>query len=206
MLTALVVLLRCIGLRCCGHRAVALENLALRQQLAALTRDLFGVQCTCRIPRPVLVHDYGVATDLFRIAQEAVNNALKHGKARRIQLNLVRRAGHLVLKIGNDGKTYPERPGSSGVGLRTMNYRTWRIGATLLIAPGRGSGPHRGTRVDCLLPLPKVLSNGDPAQHPGRPAPARGGPVAGSNRAGARRSLAVQGRPARKNSGRSLHA
>lgn len=47
MLAALVVLLRSIGLICCGHKAVALENLALRQQLAALTRTVKRPRLRC---------------------------------------------------------------------------------------------------------------------------------------------------------------
>ena len=176
---------------------------ALRN-LAALTRDLFGVKCACHIPRPILVQDHGVATDLLRIAQEAVNNAIKHGKARKVRLELARNGGHLVLKVANDGKSFPDRPRSSGVGLKTMNYRTLRIGATFQIGPGPGLGPHRGTIVQCALPLSKVISNGDPAQELERRAPARRDPVTGPRRAGARRSLPVRSRPARKNSRRSL--
>jgi PAS domain S-box-containing protein len=136
---------------------------ALRN-LAALTRDLFGVRCACRIGRPILVQDHGVATDLFRIAQEAVSNAIKHGKARKVQLALARNAGHLVLKVANDGKSFSDRPRSDGVGLKTMNYRTLRIGATLQIGPGPGTGPHRGTIVRCSLPLSKARSNGEPSR------------------------------------------
>ena len=136
---------------------------ALRN-LAALTRDLFGVKCACHIPRPVLVQDHGVATDLLRIAQEAVNNAIKHGKARKVQLELARNADNLVLKVANDGKSFPDRPRSSGVGLKTMNYRTLRIGATLQIGPGPGFGSHRGTIVRCSLPLSRAHSNGEPSR------------------------------------------
>jgi PAS domain S-box-containing protein len=136
--------------------------------LADLTRDLFAIECSCHIRRPILVENHDVATDLLRVAQEAVSNAVKHGKARNVELRLSRDAGQLVLEIINDGKSFPNRPLSSGVGLKTMNYRTQRIGATLHIGPEPGAGPSRGTIVRCTLPLSKALSNGEPPPEPAR--------------------------------------
>jgi len=134
--------------------------------LADLTRDLFAIQCRCHIRRPVQIENHDVATDLLRIAQEAVSNAVKHGKARKVDLRLSRHAGQLVLEILNDGKSFPQRPLSSGVGLKTMDYRTQRIGATLHIGPAPGAGSSRGTIVRCSLPLSKARTGSSNAARP----------------------------------------
>jgi PAS domain S-box-containing protein len=120
-------------------------------QLASSTRDLFGVACRCDVVRPVMVSEHTTATDLFRIAQEAINNAIKHGRARRIQINLAQSNGNIVLTVTNDGRPFPRRSGTSGAGLKIMRYRAGRIGATLQIC----AGAHGGTSVTCALPLPQ---------------------------------------------------
>src|SRR5262249_43812841 len=70
-------------------------------QLARSTHELFGVACECVPARPILVADHGTATDLFRIAQEAINNAIKHGGARKIQIELSQNNRRILLKIIN---------------------------------------------------------------------------------------------------------
>jgi signal transduction histidine kinase len=119
-------------------------------QLAGSTRGLFGVACGCNIVRPVLVPEHSAATDLFRIAQEAINNAIKHGRARRIQIDLAQSNGRIVLTVTNDGRPFPLRSGATGAGLKIMRYRAQRIGATLQFC----AGTRGGTSVTCSLPLP----------------------------------------------------
>ena len=97
---------------------VALESLAAR------TKYLFQVRChfTCR--RPVLVEDNTVATHLYRIAQEAVTNAIKHGKPGRIEISLTETPGRINLAVKDDGSGMPARPRKkAGMGLRIMRYR-----------------------------------------------------------------------------------
>ena len=128
--------------------------MAALRRLAESTQSLFQVTCWCQIRGPVLVDDHRVATDLFRIAQEAVSNAIKHGKAETIRLHLARIKGRLVLTVGSNGRTFPVRPRSGGLGLKTMNYRATRIGAALTLRPG----PRGGAIVRCSLPSEKLPS------------------------------------------------
>jgi PAS domain S-box-containing protein len=127
-------------------------------QLASLTRDLFGVDCRFDLLRPVLVSEHGTATDLFRIAQEAVNNAIKHGRARKIRIELRQNKGNIVLTVTNDGRPFPRHSRTTGAGLKIMRHRARRIGATLQFCAGvRG-----GTSVTCSLPRPETGRAGDP--------------------------------------------
>jgi PAS domain S-box-containing protein len=97
---------------------------------------------------PISVIDYGAATQLFRIAQEALTNAVKHARAQRIDLSLVSESQRLELVIADDGIGISGRKeNSNGLGLHTMRSRAAAIGATLRIS-GAGGG---GTRVECVL-------------------------------------------------------
>ena len=120
------------------------------QVMAGEVEDLFGVSCRFESEAPVLVHDDTAATHLYRIAQEAVNNAIKHGDSREIviQLTAVEGKGRLVIK--DDGKGIPEGAGNSqGMGLNIMRYRSGMIGGVLEIR--REST--RGTTIVCTFPL-----------------------------------------------------
>ncbi len=123
---------------------------ALRD-LADHTHDLFGI--TCRFTRegatPVL--DPGVVAQLYKIAQEAVTNAIKHGKAKRVGITLSNGSQNLVLTIQNNGLPFPDlRSKSTGMGLRIMNYRASLVGASLEI---KAAGPRGGTVVMCAIPV-----------------------------------------------------
>jgi two-component system, LuxR family, sensor kinase FixL len=97
----------------------------------------------------VRVGDGLAASHLFRIAQEAVTNAVRHGKARRVWIELAARKDGLRLQVRDDGVGLPRNlaPGQ-GMGLRTMRYRAEVIGAQLALK----SRPGRGTIVRCLAP------------------------------------------------------
>jgi len=117
--------------------------------LAARTKKLFHTGCRFNCPRPVLIQDNAVATHLFRIAQEAVTNAIKHGKPSRIEISLARTSGQVSLAVKNNGTGMAARPKKPGVGLRIMRYRAGMIGGTLAIQKvARG-----GTAVICTLHL-----------------------------------------------------
>jgi signal transduction histidine kinase len=90
-----------------------------------------------------------MATHLFRIAQEAVNNAIKHSRAKCIEVSLVERPPWLVLEIRDDGIGFEETDGIAcpGMGLRIMRYRASAIGGTLTIEHGED----RGTKVRCMV-------------------------------------------------------
>jgi two-component system sensor kinase FixL len=134
-----------------GLHPVDLEARGLMSALQELTgsvANLYGVCCSCEFRHPVLVHDHLVATHLYRIAQEAINNALRHGRATRISVRLFGRKDRLVLKIQDDGSGFPSRPvRKSGMGLHLMNYRARAIGASIEVGPG----PVDGTVVTCRL-------------------------------------------------------
>lgn len=133
-----------------GLSPVPLEEDGLMTALKELAEGTAatGVACEFRCPTPVLFKDAMVAGHLYRIAQEAVGNALKHSRARSITLELARDCEAWVLRIQDDGRGLRPRPKSdSGIGLGLMRYRAQLIGATLNIE----SRPRRGTLVECQL-------------------------------------------------------
>jgi signal transduction histidine kinase len=94
----------------------------------------------------VLVTDPHVANHLFRIAQEAITNAITHGQASHIGMSLAITDGGLSLIVRDDGigiRTTPAR--ALGMGLKIMQYRASLIGGTLRIEPAEGGG----TVVNC---------------------------------------------------------
>ncbi|MEP0546692.1 MAG: PAS domain S-box protein [Rhodothermales bacterium] len=108
------------------------------QQLADQTERVFDVACWLRTDGDVGVADNVAATHLFRIAQEAVNNAVKHAAPSEIEIALARSGEGLRLTITDDGIGIDPAmiQQSSGLGLRTMRYRAALIGARLDIEPG----------------------------------------------------------------------
>ena len=93
----------------------------------------------------------GTAPHLFRIAQEGVRNAVRHGKARRIQIVLSHEGGDIALRVRDDGVGVPRaQPSNQGLGLRIMAHRAMIIGASIAIE----SPPDGGTLIVCRLPQP----------------------------------------------------
>jgi PAS domain S-box-containing protein len=120
------------------------------QVWAAEVEDLFGVTCRFECESPVLVYDNAMATHLYHIAQEAANNAIKHGEAQNILIFLTSDHGKGTLVIKDDGKGFTPNPaGSQGMGLHIMNYRAGMIGGTLEVRPDLP----RGTMVTCRFPV-----------------------------------------------------
>jgi len=118
------------------------------QELASNTEKLFHVACRFECPQPVLVRDHASATHLYRIAQEAINNAIKHGKARQIAVRLTAQSNQASLTVADDGRGFVVKPEqTSGMGLRIMKYRAGMIGATLEIRRANG----RGMLVACIF-------------------------------------------------------
>ncbi len=99
------------------------------KQMAAEVEDLFHIPCAFQCDEPVLVQDVNSATHLYYIAQEAVNNAIKHGQARRILVALSAGEGEGTLVVEDDGRgILNSAAGHSGMGLRIMSYRANMIG------------------------------------------------------------------------------
>jgi len=127
-------------------------SLALRQ-LAAGVGARARVHCRVDCPQPVLIRDNTVATHLYRIAQEAVNNAVKHSRAGSILIELKINQNRIELKVTDNGIGIPvSRHPAGGMGLHIMNYRAQAIGGTLNIE----RGARHGTLVSCSLPQPSA--------------------------------------------------
>jgi signal transduction histidine kinase len=113
-----------------------------------------------------MVQDSAVAINLYRIAQEAANNAIKHGKATSIAISLSASHGTALLCIRDNGGGFSKGSGASkGLGLRVMQYRASRIGGSLTI----DGDSKKGTTISCTFPFA-----GDVARQPHRsPRPTR---------------------------------
>lgn len=122
-------------------------------ELAERIDSLRRIHCRFECPAPVAVPDPAVAGHLYRIAQEAVNNAVKHAQARTVTIRLTRAADQLRLEIADDGTGLPRARAdkSPGIGLGVMKHRANVIGAELTVESKRGAG----VRIRCVLPLPK---------------------------------------------------
>ncbi len=119
------------------------------EELAARARELFGITCSFKTKGALPLLEAPVTMQLHKIAQEALTNAIKHGKARRVSITIENHPAELVLTVHNTGLPFPDLEGRpTGMGLRIMNYRASLIGARLEI-----TGAAKGTRVRCTLPL-----------------------------------------------------
>jgi signal transduction histidine kinase len=99
------------------------------EEYAATSSELFKVSCRFECDLPVLIHDTATAGHLYRIAQEAVGNAIKHGKAKTILIRLDASEEGAMLSVKDDGVGLPEPPPQKhGMGLRIMAHRTAMIG------------------------------------------------------------------------------
>ena len=140
-----------------GLSPAAVKNRGLTgalQLLAETVRTNFRRACECDLPDVFPALDGEVETHLFRIAQEAVNNAMRHARARHISLRLQQVEGDGVLIIEDDGAGLHRAKSDKqpkGIGLRVMAYRAEIIGGDVQVLPGSAGG----TQVVCKFPLPK---------------------------------------------------
>lgn len=127
---------------------------ALHQGLIALagrTDALGRVRCEFTAESVVEVADATAAGHLYRIAQEAVNNAVKHARATHLTIGLTRRGEHLILEVEDDGIGLPLQAEGKGSGLGLMRHRASLIGADLSVKRPRAGG----TRISCTWPAKK---------------------------------------------------
>lgn len=139
-----------------GLSPMRLESLGLRgamHELSERTKKLFGIHCRFICKKPVMSDDDAVNIHLYRIAQEAVGNAIKHGKSKRIDIELSRNENKMVLTVKDFGTGMPRKIRSKGMGLRVMQYRAGVIGGTLQVEPN----PEGGTIIICIAPAKDYL-------------------------------------------------
>ena len=121
---------------------------ALRE-LAASTETMFGVTCRLVCDSPVRIHDPAVATHLYRIAQEAISNAIQHGKSQEVVIHLQADGNRVSLSVRDNGVGFPRViPKERGMGMRIMQSRAGMIGGLLSIE----KDPAGGTNVSCSVP------------------------------------------------------
>ncbi|MDD5247449.1 MAG: PAS domain S-box protein [Rhodocyclaceae bacterium] len=137
-----------------GLYPVALKEAGLQSMLEQLARNvetMYEIECEVRAAAAFAIADPGIAINLFRMTQEAISNAIRHGKATKISVSLLRTTGATVLEIADNGCGLGQaasQPDQGGLGMHTMRYRAALIGATLEIAAGADGG----ARVVIALP------------------------------------------------------
>jgi PAS domain S-box-containing protein len=145
-----------------GLNPMALPAKGIAATLAAFAanvQSLYGVDC--RFQGQQCPHSFAPNAEvhLYRIAQQAVDNAIKHGRGRRIEINLSFQDKQGLLIIRDDGESISEKTAreKGGIGLHTMDYRAQLIGGALQVRRiARG-----GTAVTCRFPLlPDTSKNG----------------------------------------------
>jgi len=121
----------------------ALEN------FTTSTSDMFGIRCRFECPLPVLIENPSTAANLYRIAQEAVSNAVRHGRATDVEIALEETDAGIRLRVSDNGVGVPDPlPAHGGLGLRTMADRAGSIGGHFSIHPGMLGG----AEVVCFAP------------------------------------------------------
>jgi two-component system CheB/CheR fusion protein len=132
----------------------AASLLSALRDLASATASLHKIDVRVEGDLSKVLHDGKIATELYRITQEAVTNSVKHARAKTITIRIGDAKGLMHLQIADDGVgiSHPE-PGN-GVGLQIMRYRASSIGASLAVERATTGG----TIVTCALrkpPIPK---------------------------------------------------
>lgn len=123
--------------------AVALED------LCSNIEQLFGVSCQFEDHSTIMFRDSAVGTHLYRITQEAISNAIKHGKATKVDVSLESSNALTRITVANNGKPFVEPPDTyPGLGLRIMRFRAKMIGAALQIR----NATDQQTTLVCSLP------------------------------------------------------
>lgn len=123
---------------------------AALQELAASTSRLLAMECTFEFAGEKGLTHPGKATHLYRIAQEAINNARKHGKAQNVEVRLSANSSAMSLSIADDGAGFSKTEKAlNGVGISIMRYRANVVGGEFEIE----DRPSGGTVVSCTVPV-----------------------------------------------------
>jgi len=136
-----------------GLLPVLLDSFGLMsalQQWASEVEELFHIECRFHCEEPVLNLDETCATHLYHVAQEAVHNAIEHGRATHIVIGLSAGEEGGVLTVLDNGCGIPDvLPNQTGMGLRIMKYRAGMVGGTLRVERGAG----HGTLITCTFSM-----------------------------------------------------
>ncbi len=135
------------GLQAIELTASGLKN-ALRE-LAAQACQNTGIKCHFKCARGVRVPDDAAALHLYRVAQEAVTNAVKHSGAKNILIHLDRNPEHVCVSVQDDGKGFTPRKRGKGLGLHMMRYRANALGGELKVERRRTGGMD----ITCVIPV-----------------------------------------------------
>jgi signal transduction histidine kinase len=117
------------------------------QNLAETVSEQSGVHCVLHGDELIPIHDSTVANQLYRIAQEAVANSVKHSAANHIDIRLAMDGSELCLSIVDDGVGFPDKPASKGLGLHLMRHAAALSGGTFDIRTNDGKGTIATCRV-----------------------------------------------------------
>jgi PAS domain S-box-containing protein len=126
-----------------GDLKTALESLATNIRQSCRVKSMVKAE----VPSSLI--SAPVATQLYRITQEAVHNAIEHGAAREVLIQLMFGPEDMVLTVQDDGKGFDGKTNGDGMGLRIMRYRAQCIGGSCEVH----AGPTQGTIVHCRVPL-----------------------------------------------------
>ena len=132
-------------------RPIALKNKSLQEGIDELLRELaskVSMQITWKVEDFLL--DKGVEDHLFRILQESVSNTLRHSKAAKFEVLLIKRDDIVIMRVADDGVGFqPEETKAGSYGLQNMHERALEIGGTLKMV----SVKNKGTRMEVKVPL-----------------------------------------------------
>jgi signal transduction histidine kinase len=117
-------------------------------KLASDTEKIYGISCSFQCDDNFQLFNKTAVTHFYRIAQESVTNAVKHGNPNTVSISLAREGDRVILTIKDDGKGMNQGSGSTqGLGLQIINHRATAIGAEIDIQ----SGTNNGTAIVCTL-------------------------------------------------------
>lgn len=125
------------------------EFAAALRALVAQTNAKRSLKCRLEMPRPISPRDETVTLNLYRLAQEALFNAVKHSGAREAVVSLTRDRRQLRLTVEDNGKGFRASKRTKGLGLHIMRYRAGVLGGTFAVE----SKPGKGTRITCIVPV-----------------------------------------------------
>lgn len=118
------------------------------EELSSATSAMYGIRCECRAEYGNSLRDPSRAIHLYRIVQEALNNAVRHGEADHVAIEIEGNESELSIRVRDNGRGFDPRNTGKGMGLKTMKNRSRFIGGRLEVSSDR-----RGTTVECVVPL-----------------------------------------------------